>query len=733
MMEFFVKIHCGSLTSVNSSFESCTFAAFISIKDTTPPSVFNRLFKKLDLLIIKAFIGPFIATFFITLFVLVLQFFWLYIDDIVGKGVDMITVARLILYVSATLVPLALPLAVLLSSIMTFGNLGETFELIAIKSAGIPLLRFMRPLLIISVIICYIAFLFNNNIIPIANLKMNTLKYDIIVSKPAFDIKEGVFYDKIEGYVIKIGKKEKDDSTIRNVVIYQQNYTGQQDDIIIAENGKMVVSPDKHSLIFVLQNGWIYQEGKGDRMSTTNDFIRMGFKEYKKILDLSSFKLNKTEDSAFKNNYQMLTLRQLGTNIDSLEKKNKAYREAAATNMHNGLKFSQMLDTTGWAEVEKLPTGKVTSSYLLAKPSAPITPATTPAATPAPPTQSPPATTTSTQPTQSSPAATTYTQPTTQRPATAAATTRPDTANKGIVRNDTTHRDATNKGIVRNDTTHKNATNKGIVQNDTAHKGAANKAIVRNDTTHKGTTNKGIVQNDTTHKGATNKAIVRNDTTHRDTAKKDIAKIEAVKKDSTQKNISKKDSAKEKNAKTQLAKADKPAPPPPPTFRDYLPDSTRSTVTEHAISQLNAVKIQLDQPAYLYSNLDNDLRVHLIAWHEKLTLSVACLVMFLIGAPLGSIIRKGGIGLPLVFAVIFFVIFFLLNNFGKKFVKEDVLTPIAGMWMATYVLTPIGLFLVYKALHDSQLFNKEFYFRIAKAIRKMLRRRHRGTGEVAQS
>ncbi len=167
------------------------------------------MIKKLDKLIIGAFIGPFIATFFITLFVLVLQFFWLYIDDIVGKGLDMLTIGTFILYVCTTLVPLALPLAVLLSSIMTFGNLGETFELVAIKSAGIPLLRFMRPLFITSLFICGIAYMFNNYIIPVAQLKMQTLKFDIIVSKPAFDIKEGVFYDKIDGYIIKFGKKKK--------------------------------------------------------------------------------------------------------------------------------------------------------------------------------------------------------------------------------------------------------------------------------------------------------------------------------------------------------------------------------------------------------------------------------------------------------------------------------------------------------------------------------------------
>jgi len=540
--------------------------------------VFKNPIKKLDLLIIKAFIGPFIATFFITLFVLVLQFFWLYIDDIVGKGVDMITVARLILYVSATLVPLALPLAVLLSSIMTFGNLGETFELIAIKSAGISLLRFMRPILFISILICYIAFLFNNNIIPVANLKMNTLKYDIIVSKPAFDIKEGVFYDKIEGYVIKIGKKEKDDSTIRSVVIYEQDFSGAQDHIIIAENGKMVVTPDKHSLVFTLQNGWIYQEGKGDRLSTNTEFIRMGFKEYKKVLDLSSFKLNKTEDSAFKNNYQMLTMNQLGRNIDSLKKLQAVYRTRTAENFRLTLRFLKMLDTTGWADVEKLQ--KIDSRYLLAKPTPPVT--------------------------------------------ASAAPSRPDTS----------------RG-------------------------------------------------------------------HPDTSKN------------------------KRPAPAKVAKAT-PTPPPPPGFYDYLPDSTRNAVLNGTLSQIGAAKVNLDQPAFLYSNEENDLRVHRIAWHEKLTLSVACLVMFLIGAPLGSIIRKGGIGMPLVFAVVFFVIFFLLNNFGKKFVKEDVLTPFAGMWMATYILTPVGLFLVYKALHDSQLFNKEFYFRIAKAVRKMIRRRRAGrAGQTA--
>ena len=190
-----------------------------------------------------------------------MQFFWLYIDDVVGKGLDLGTLGYLTGLVAVNWVPLALPLALLLSSIMTFGNLGESFELVAIKSAGIPLLRFMRPLFFVSIFIALISFLFANNIMPVATLKLNTLKYDIIVSKPAFDIKEGVFYDKIDGFVIKIGSKSKDGATIKDVVIYEKNY-GLQDYAIVAESGVMKVAPG-NKLEFDLRNGWRYQEKAG--------------------------------------------------------------------------------------------------------------------------------------------------------------------------------------------------------------------------------------------------------------------------------------------------------------------------------------------------------------------------------------------------------------------------------------------------------------------------------------
>ena len=202
------------------------------------------MIKKLDILIIRSFIGPFIAAFAISLFVLTMQFFWLYIDDLVGKGLDLFTIAKLIGLVLLFGVPTALPLALLFSSIMTFGNLGESFELVAIKAAGIPLLRFMRPLTIIAIFISGLAFLFANNVVPVTQKKLSALKYDIIVAKPAFDIKEGVFYDKMDGYVIKLGKKEKNDSIIHNVIIFEKK-NGLQDNMMMAETGVMRISKDK--------------------------------------------------------------------------------------------------------------------------------------------------------------------------------------------------------------------------------------------------------------------------------------------------------------------------------------------------------------------------------------------------------------------------------------------------------------------------------------------------------
>ena len=480
------------------------------------------MFKKLDKLIIKSFIGPFVATFFITLLVLVMQFFWLYIDDFVGKGLGAGVILEFIWYQSAALVPLALPLAVLLSSLMTFGNLGESSELIAIKSSGISLLRFMRPLFIVTVFICAVAFSFSNYIIPVANLKSRTLLTDIVFAKPAFDLKEGVFYDKVNGFAIKIGKKDANDSMIHDVIIYEQG-NSLQDNFIIAKSGIMHVSDDKRYLEFNLKDGWRYQERGEENGIQNTEYIRINFKEYKKQFDLSSFQFNRTADSVNKNNERMRSMRQLNYAIDSLEKEVAKIKERLKTNIFYPFQFVKYFDST------------------------------------------------------------------------------------------------------------------------------STEANSKNDL----------------------------------------------------------DSLKGKKITS---------------FIELLPDSIWRNVNDRAMSQVNSLKVSTTVANNELQSRESDLRKHKIEWHRKISLSLACLVLFLIGAPLGSIIRKGGLGTPLVFAIIFFMIFYFSSTIGEKFVKEDSMSPFAGMWLSTFILVPIGLFLTYKAMRDSHLFNKEFYYRITKRFTGIFRK-----------
>ena len=473
------------------------------------------MFKKLDQLVIKAFIGPFIAVFFLTLLVLILQFFWLWIDDFVGKALSTRVIFEFIWYQSAALVPLALPLAVLLASLMTFGNLGESLELVAVKASGISLLRFMRPLFIVSLLICGVAFLFSNFIIPVAVLKSQTLLADIVWSKPAFDIKEGVFYDKIEGFSIKIGKKEAD-SIVYDVIIYEKGPNNLQDNFIIAKSGIMRTTGNKRFLEFNLKDGWRYQE-KGDRFDKNTEFIRIGFKEYSKQFDLSSLGLQKrTSDSVNRTNHRMQSMRQLSKAIDSIQKDINQYSQRVKTDAFSIFAFARYLD----------------SGY--EKPALPKT-----------------------------------------------------------------------------------------------------------------------------------------------TAKK---------------------------------------------IEQLIPDSNLYAVEQKAATLISTFTLNSEIANSEYRAKQRDLRVHKIEWHKKITLSLACLVLFLIGAPLGSIIRKGGLGTPLVFAIFLFMFFFFFNTSGEKYAKENIMTPFGGMWMATLFLLPIGIFLTYKAMHDSNLLNKEFYFRSWRKIKTLFKR-----------
>lgn len=470
------------------------------------------MFKRLDKLILKTFAGPFVVTFFIALFVVVVQFFWKYIDEMVGKGIDTGSLLKLVGVVCLqTGVLFALPIAVLLSSLMTFGNLGESFELVAIKSSGISLLRFMRPLFILVAFICATAFMFNNYILPYANLKFYTMLQDIRFSKPAFDLKPGEFYRGIGSYAIHIGSKDDDKGTVKDVVIYENSNNQYQDNLIVADSGVMKVSPDKHFLEFRLFNGSRYQE-RGVTVDEKTEYVRLGFKSYNKLFDISEMIFKQTPDSLKKDFYKMLNLSQLNRNIDSLEKTPEFFVKRITPGLSAQLRILQYADT-GWKDVT------------------------------------------------------------------------------------------------------------------------------------------------------------------------DTARI---------------------TAQTKL-----------------VPDSMKQVVFSSAAEKLNGIKGQLEIEMYDFKNRTESLRYHNIEWHRKFTFSVICMVMFLIGAPLGSIIRRGGLGAPLLFAIIFFVIYFILFTIGEKSANTGVFSPLTGMWLPIFVLLPVGFFLTRKAMQDSQLFNRDYYLKIFRPLLRL--------------
>ncbi|NDC41476.1 MAG: YjgP/YjgQ family permease, partial [Chitinophagia bacterium] len=279
------------------------------------------MIKKLDILIIRSFVGPFIVTFFVALFVLVMQFFWLYMDELIGKGLSIWVVLELFVFLSVTMVPLALPLAVLLASIMTFGNMGENFELVAIKSSGISLLRFMRPLTVFIAITSVLAFVFNNNVIPVANLKALSLLYDVRNSKPTLSIKPGKFNNDIKGFSIRVGSKDEDGFTIHDILIYDQSDMVGNNKVVIAREGQMIPTADKQALIFRLKDGWQYEEGY-DHGTHAPDLpqTRMHFDRWDKVFDLSSFNFTRHNEDLFKNAYQMMDVAQLKETMDSMQK-----------------------------------------------------------------------------------------------------------------------------------------------------------------------------------------------------------------------------------------------------------------------------------------------------------------------------------------------------------------------------------------------------------------------------
>jgi lipopolysaccharide export system permease protein len=485
--------------------------------------------KKVDSFVLKSFIGPLIFTFFIVLIILILQFLWMYVDELAGKGLDFKIVSELLYHFSMTFVPTALPLAILLASLMTFGNMGEFSELSALKSSGIPLQRIMRPLMILIGLIALVSFFFSNNVLPYSTAKARTLLYDIRRKKPDINIQAGTFYNGVPDFSIKITTKEPVTNRMNNLIIYDHRDKRGNTSVILADSGYMKTTPDGTGLIMVLYNGYSFNEMEEKNISQSarkyparKDY----FKEQTIVISLTGFDLERSEDGLFKSNSAMLNISQLTYFIDSLNIK------------HNERISNQFKEFN-------------------------------------------------------------------------------------------TTRIYTQRNAFKRFTDHK-------TKSDTVSKPLINDS----------------------------RAIF-----------------------------------------------------------DSLPPLDKSSVLARAISTLKDGTSYLSEKNETIHWEVKAIKKYEVEWNRKLTMSFACLVFFFIGAPLGAIIRKGGLGTPSVISIFFFVIYYVISISGQKLVEEDVVGTFAGMWASSYILLPIGVFLTYKATTDSVIMNIDTYLVFLKKIKDYIYRK----------
>ena len=472
--------------------------------------------KRMDTYILQSFLPLFVMTFCICLFIVLMQFLWRYIDDLVGKGLGVDVISELFFYAALTMVPMALPLAILLASLMIFGNLGENFELTAMKASGISLLRTMAPLIVLMVLIAAGAFFFQNNVLPIAQTKMYTLLYSVRQKSPELEIPEGVFYDQIPGYNLFIEHKNRDTGVLYDMMIYDVSRGFENSSIILADSGKMSFTADKTHLFLELWSGESFENLKDAATGMKNVPYRRETFDVKEIMVTFDSNFNRMDEQGMRNQYVGKNMAELRATIDSVQQRvdslgmeySKSLRETPHMNI---MPYRISSDTTG---------------------------------------------------------------------------TRIRTPNPSVKMARAMDVDSVFRG---------SSSGVGINYLQTA-----------------------------------------------------LAKSQRNKQEYEYRSLT-------------------------------MADDTR-TIRRHSIELM-----------------------------KKFTLSFACIIFFFIGAPLGAIIRKGGLGTPLVISVFLFIFYYIIDNMGYKLARDGKWPVWQGMWLSAAVLLPLGIFFTYKAVNDSAVFNKDAY------------------------
>lgn len=537
--------------------------------------------RKIDKLILQAFISPFILTTVVATFILVIQYMMKYFDDFVGKDLGFDVFAELIFYFSLNMLQAALPLAVLVSSLMTFGNLGEHFELTAIKSAGISLLRALRPIFFFVVLLTFGAFYFFNNVVPAANLQAYSLLYDIKHKKPGLDIKEGVFYNGIPDYSIKVKEKLPDNQTLKEVLIYDHTGGRGNNRVILADSSRMYMINNERYLKLELYDGNYYSEEAKPR-TQVDQFYRTEFDRMDMVFNLSSFDLKRTKKELFQNNRQMKNIAELTVDIDSLQ-----YSVVET-------KYGFFRNTKGFFAYH-MDSVEISMKSII------------------------------------------------------------DAHNERMNQQDQEEEDSVRTELQASLLPTFPIDQKTPIRDSSA-----------NDIRRK---KKEIIARD--------RSITLSDG------------LKPIPEDTTQK------------SKTVLIDT---------LSWEFLNSRSQQVdLLQTAKNQAQNIKVNLSSVSSRVQNLERDLNKWIIEKWKKYSQAFACIVMFLIGAPLGSIIKKGGLGVPVIVSILFFLTYYIINIICEKNAREGLIDPAFSVWVADLALLPIGLFFLRQARIDARLFDTDFY------------------------
>ncbi len=581
--------------------------------------------KKLDKLILGSFLGPFLLTFLVVDFILLIVNMLKYFDEIFGKGLGFLIYAELIGYFVISISPMALPLAMLLSSLMAFGNLGEHFELTAIKGSGISLTRAMRPIGIFAVGLTFLAFLSNNYLVPKVNLKTFSLLYDIRMKTPSLDIKEGVFYDGIPNFSIKVNKK-LDEVRLKDILIYNHAEGQGNLNVTMADSGRMETFNNDNYMRLTLYAGQSYKESRSTRGITEApvEFSRTAFKENIMVFDLAAFQLNRTPENQWSSNRAIKTIEEIRHGLDSIHlivNDLKYQNFITAASIFPFFTKNKNLDPSQEILVEKARFDTLRRVRILQEQALEDS-------------------------IDSENPETLIDSSINQSPETAVSEPAPVV----VVTEVTEQKDSAVS-------LRKKLEAKQFVQNDSS------------------VSEQPKVDSLTTFVGNSLKVMRTKPLTSEEKELLDSMFYE----------------------------------------RGYL-----SNALTLALNNSRNLKNSFDVKKSQVEGQLREFRRYEIAWYQKYTQAIACFVMFLIGAPLGAIIKKGGLGLPVLISILFFILFYMLTITGEKWAKEGVVDSLLGTIFSNLCLLPFGLFFLRQARKDARLFESDFYDGLLKWLRKFV-------------